>query len=64
MALLKARSGVGAMVESDMRETLSPPTCNQTQIRPSEGHETQCLEGPISTDMRDEVVQKRYVPTP
>ena len=64
MALLKARSGVGTMADSNMRETLSPPTCNQTQIRPSEGHETQRLEGPISTDMRDEAVQKRCIPTP
>ena len=64
MALLKARTRAGAMTDSDMQETLSLPQCNQTQIRPLEGHETQCLKGPMSTDMRDEVVQKRYVPTP
>ena len=34
------------------------------QIRPQEGHGTQCLEGPMSTDIRDEADRKRCVPTP
>ena len=34
MALLKARSRVNAITDSDMQETLNPPLCNQTQIRP------------------------------
>ena len=64
MTLLKARSRIGAMADSDMREMLSSPPCNQTQIRPPEGHETQHLEGPMFMDTRDEVVQKWCVPTP
>ena len=64
MALLKARFGAGAMTDFDMQETTSPSLCNQTQIRPLEGHETQCLEGPMSMDIKDEAVQKRCVPTP
>ena len=34
------------------------------QIQLPEDRETQRVEGPMSTNMRDEVVQKRSVPTP
>ena len=34
------------------------------QIRPLEGHRTQCLGNPMSMEMRDEADQKWYVPTP
>ena len=52
------------MANSDMQEALSPLSYHLTQIRPLEGHETQCLGSPRSINMRDEVVQKRCVPTP
>ena len=63
MALLKARSRVNAMTDSDMQEMLILPLCNQMQIKPLEDYVTQHLEGSMSTDMRDEAVQKRCVPT-
>ena len=63
-ALLKARSGITAMANSDMQEALSPPPYHLTQIRPLEGHETQCLGSHMSTNMRDEAIQKTCVTTP
>ena len=62
--LLKVRSRVGAMADSDMKDTLSAPLYYLTQIRPPEGHGTQHIEGLMVVDMREEAVQKRYVPTP
>ena len=62
--LLKARSGVGAMANFNMQETLSPPPYYMTQIRPLEGHGIHHLGSPMSIDMRDEAVKKRCVPTP
>ena len=38
--LLIARSRVGAIADSDMQETMSPPPYYKTQIRPLEGHGT------------------------
>ena len=43
-----------------VESTLIPPDPDQ----PLEGHRTQCLESPMSTDMKDEAVQKRYIPIP
>ena len=63
-ALLKTRSGVGAMANSDTQEALSPPPYHLIQIKPPEGHGTQCLGNPMFADMRNEAVQKRCVPTP
>ena len=63
-ALLKARSGVGAMPNSDMEKALSPPPYHLTQIEPLKGHGTQRLRSPISTNIRDGAVHKRCVPTP
>ena len=63
-ALLKAKSGVDAMANSDMQETLSPPPYYLKQIRLLEGHETQHLRNPMSINMKDEAIQKRCVPTP
>ena len=56
MTLLMARSGLGAMANSDMQETLSAPPYYLMQIKTLEGHGTQCLGSPMSTNMRDEVV--------
>ena len=63
-ALLKVRSGVDTMANSDMQEALSPPSYHLTQIRPLEGHGTQLLGNPMSMTMRDEAVQNRCIPTP
>ena len=61
--LLKARSRVGAMTNSDRQEALSPPPHHLTQIRTLEVHGTQHLGNPMSMNMRDESVRKRCVPT-
>ena len=55
-ALLKARFGVGAMANSDTQGALSPPPYPLTQIRPIEGHVTQCPGNPMSVNMRDEAI--------
>ena len=52
------------MANFDMQEALSLPPYHPMQIKPLEGHETQCLGILMSTDMRAESVQKRCVPTP
>ena len=65
MDLLKARSRVGAMANSNMQETLSPHLYYlTTQLRPLEGCGTQHSESPMSIDMRDEAVRKRCIPIP
>ena len=55
-ALLKARFRVGAMADYVTQEALSLPPYPLTQIRPLEGHGTQCLGNLMSTNIRDEVV--------
>ena len=50
------------MADYDIQDTLSAPLYYQIQIRLAEGHGTQCLEGPMSTNMRNEAVHNRYVP--
>ena len=52
------------MAKSNMQKVLSLPLYHLTQIRPLEGHGIQRLGNPMSTDIRDEVVHKRCVPTP
>ena len=52
------------MANYDMQEALSLPPYHLTQIRPLEGHVTQRLGILMSTNMGDEAVQKRCVPTP
>ena len=61
-ALLKARSRVGAMANSNMQETLSPPMYYQTQIRPLEGHRTQWLGSPMCTGMREKQFKRGVCP--
>ena len=63
-ALLKARSGVSTMANSDMQEVLSPSPYHLTQIIHPKGHRTQRLGNPMSMNMKDEAVEKRCVPTP
>ena len=52
------------MANFDTQEALSPPPYHLMQIRHLEGHGIQCLKNPMSTNIGDEAVQKRCVPTP